>query len=114
MIVAVTCFIFCSGARLSGGDVVLVRESVRDLFSGDLVLGEVDLRWPGVSLSWCELARRTVRPGCVVVLQVFGQYSPQMVLVDDQQPVEEFPAQVPVILPQMAFVSSACGGLART
>ena len=59
---------------LSGGDVVLVRESAEDVSSADPVLSEVDLRWPGVSLSRCELAEGTVRPGGVVVLQVLGQY----------------------------------------
>lgn len=44
-----------------------MRESAGDLLSADPVLGEVDLRWPGVSLSRCQLAKRTVRPGCVVV-----------------------------------------------
>jgi hypothetical protein len=34
-----------------------------------------------------------VRPGCVVVLQVFGQYLVQVVLIDDQQPVKELAAQ---------------------
>jgi len=57
------------------------------------VLGEVDLQWPGVSLSRCELTEGTVRPGCVVVLKVFGQHPAQMVLIDDQQQVEELPAQ---------------------
>ena len=47
---------------------VLVRESAKDLFPADPVLGEVDLRWPGVSLSRGELAEGTVRPGGVVVL----------------------------------------------
>jgi hypothetical protein len=59
----------------------------------DLVLGEADLRWPGVSLSRCELAQGAVRPGCVVVLQVFGKHLAQVMLIDDQQPVKEFPAQ---------------------
>jgi hypothetical protein len=31
---------------MSGGDLVLVRESAEDLFPADPVLGEVDLRWP--------------------------------------------------------------------
>jgi hypothetical protein len=50
---------------LSGGDVVLVRESAEDVSSADPVLSEVDLRWPGVSLSRCELTEGTVRPGRV-------------------------------------------------
>jgi len=33
--------------------------------------------------------------------------------IDDQQPVEELAAQVPMILPQIAFALGACGGLAR-
>ena len=78
---------------MSGGDLVLVRESAEDLFPADPVLGEVDLRWPGVSLSGCELAEGTVRPAGVVMLKVLGQHLPQMMLIDDQQPVEEFPAQ---------------------
>jgi len=53
---------------LSGGDVVLVRESAEDVSSADPVLSEVDLRWPGVSLSRCELAEGTVRTGCVVII----------------------------------------------
>jgi hypothetical protein len=78
---------------MSGGDLVLVRESAEDLLPADPVLGEVDLRWPGVSLSGCELAEGAVRPGGVVVLKVFGQDLAQMMLIDDQQPVQEFPAQ---------------------
>ena len=48
---------------LSGGDLVFVRESAEDLFSADPVPGEVDLRWPGVSLSRRELAKGTARSG---------------------------------------------------
>jgi hypothetical protein len=57
-----------------------VRESAKDLFSADPVLGEVDLRWPGVSLRRGELAEGTMRPGGVVVQQVLGQHPAQMVL----------------------------------
>jgi hypothetical protein len=57
------------------------------LFPADPVLGEVDLRWPGGSLSRCELAEGTVRPGRVVVPQVLGYRFSQVALVDDQQPV---------------------------
>src|ERR1017187_5377663 len=78
---------------MSGGDLVFVYESAEDLFPADPVLGEVDLRWPGVGLSRCELAEGTVRPGGVVMPQVFGQSLPQMMLIDDQHPVQEFPAQ---------------------
>ncbi|HCU96484.1 MAG TPA: hypothetical protein DHU96_28705 [Actinobacteria bacterium] len=50
---AVTCFFSQQGGS-SGGDLVFVREPAEDLFSADPVLGEVDLRWPGGSLSRCE------------------------------------------------------------
>jgi len=46
---------------MSGGDQVLVREPAENLFSADRILSEIDLRWPGVSLSRCELAKATVR-----------------------------------------------------
>ena len=79
---------------MSGGDLVLVRESAEDLFSADPVFGEVGrLRRPGVSLTRCELAEGTVRPGGVVVQQVLGQHLSQVVLIDDQQPTEKLPAQ---------------------
>jgi hypothetical protein len=84
----VTCY-FRNGTRLSSGDLVLVGEAAEDLLSADPVLGEVDLRWPGVSLSRRQLAQGAVRPGCVVVDQVFGQYPAQVMVADDQQPVEE-------------------------
>jgi hypothetical protein len=42
-----------------------------------------------------------VRPGCVVVPQVLGQHPSQVVLIDDQHPVQELPARVPIILSQM-------------
>ena len=71
----------CSSVRLSGGDLILVRESAEDLFPADPVLGEVDLRWRGVSLSRCELAEGTVRPGCVVVAQVFGEHLAQVAVL---------------------------------
>ncbi len=57
------------------------------------VLSQVDLRWPGVSLSRCELAEGPVRPAGVVMPQLFGQHPAQMMLIDDQQPVHELPAQ---------------------
>ena len=68
-------------------------ESAEDLFSAGPVLGEVDLRWRGVSLSWCELAKGPVRPRGVVVPHVLDQHPAQMVLIDDQQPVQELAAQ---------------------
>jgi hypothetical protein len=59
---------------VSSGDLVLVREAAEDLLSTYPVLGEVDLRWPAVSLGRWQLAEGAVRPGSVVVLQVLGQY----------------------------------------
>jgi hypothetical protein len=70
-----------------------VCESAEDVFSANPVLGEVDLRWPGAGLSGCELAKSTVRSRGVVVLKVFGQHQAQMVLVYNQQPVDDLPAQ---------------------
>jgi hypothetical protein len=61
----------------------------------DPVLGEVDLRWPGVSLSRRQLAQGAMWPGCAVVGQVLGQQLAQVVLADDEQPVEELAAQCP-------------------
>jgi hypothetical protein len=78
----------------SGGDVVLVGKSAEDLLAADPELGEVDrFRWLGVSLGQCELAEGTVRPGSVIVPQVFGQRPSQVVLIDDQDPVQALPAQ---------------------
>jgi hypothetical protein len=57
----------------SRGNVVLVRESAGELLSADLMLGDIDRRWPG-ALREYELAQDAVRPGCVVVQQVLGQH----------------------------------------
>jgi len=66
----------------------------RGLVSGRYGAGEVDrFGWLGVGLSRCELPEGTVRPAGVVVPQVLGENLPQMVLIDDQQPVEDLPAQ---------------------
>ena len=99
--------------ELSGGDLVLVCESAEDLFPSDPVLGQVDLRWPGVSLSRGELAEGTVRPGCVVVQQVLSQHLAQVVLINDQQPVEDLPAQGTDHPFADRFALGACGGLVR-
>ncbi len=69
-------------------------ESAEDLFPADPVVGEVDrFGWSGADLGRGELAEGAVRPGCVVVLLVFGQHSSQLLFIDDQQPVQEFTAQ---------------------
>jgi ferredoxin len=75
-------------------DVILVGEPAKDSLPADPVLGEVDrFWWTGVGLSWGELTEGTVRPGGVVVPQVLGQHLSQVLLIDDQRPVEELPAQ---------------------
>ena len=95
------CWPACSGGRgsLSGSDLVLVRQAAEDLFSADLVLGKVDLRRAAVCLNRCQLVKRTMRSGGVVVPQVLGQYLAQVVLADDQQPVEDLAAQRPAGIP---------------
>jgi hypothetical protein len=86
-----TIWVSCGPLR---SDVVLVGEPAKDLLPADPVLGEVDrFWWAGVGLSWGELAEGTVRPGGVVVPQVLGQHLSQVLLVEDQQPVEDLPAQ---------------------
>jgi hypothetical protein len=71
-----------------------VGKPAEDLLTADPVVGEVDrLRRLGAGLSRCELAEEAVRPGRVVVLKVFSQHLPQVVLIDDQQSAGEFLAQ---------------------
>jgi len=70
------------------------------------VLGEVDLRWPRVSLSRWQLTEGAVWPGCVVVSQVFGQYPPQVILIDDQQRSKSSRRKVPIIRSQTASKDS--------
>jgi hypothetical protein len=53
-----------------------------------------------------------VRPGIVIGQQVFGHYLSQLVLVDDQQPVQELPAQGADDPLADRVRSGACGGLA--
>ena len=98
---------------MSGGDLVLVRESAENLFSADPVLSQVDLRWPGAGLSRRELAEGTVRPAAVVMLKVLGEHPAQMVLIDDQQPVQELAAQGTDDPFADRVRSRRCGGLAR-
>lgn len=88
---------------------VLVRQAAEDLFSADLVLGEVDLRRAAVCLRRCQLIKRTMRSGRVVVPQVLGQYLAQVVLADDQQPVEDLAAQ----RANHPFADGICSGRLR-
>jgi pimeloyl-ACP methyl ester carboxylesterase len=85
--------VLVAAGSLSCSNLVLVRQAAEDLFSADLVLGEVYLRRAAVCLSRCQLVKRTMRSGGVVVLQVLGQYLSQVVLADDQKPVEDLAAQ---------------------
>jgi hypothetical protein len=78
---------------LSCSNLVLVRQAAEDLFSADLVLGEVDLRWAAACLSRCQLVKRTMRSGGVVVTHVLGQYLAQVVLADDEQLTGDLAAQ---------------------
>jgi hypothetical protein len=82
-----------AAGSLSCSNLALVRQAAEDLFSADLVLGEVDLRRAAVCLRRCQLIKRTMRSSGVVVPQVLGQYLAQVVLADDQQPVEDLAAQ---------------------
>ena len=96
-----------------GSYVVLMGKSAEDLFPVDRVLGEVDrLGRAGRCLSRGQLAEGAVRPGRVVVRQVLGQHPAQVLLIDDQQPVEDFLRRVPMTRSQIAFARGACGGLA--
>ena len=63
-------------------------------------------------MSWGELAKGSVRPSGVVVLQVLSQHLSQALLVEDQQLVEDLPAQGADHPLAIAFASGACGGLA--
>jgi len=84
---------FPNGHWKSSGDLILVREAAEDLLSADPVLGEADPGRPGVSVSRWQLGQGAVRPGAVVVEQVFGQYPAQVLLVDYQQPAGELAPQ---------------------
>src|ERR1019366_6041587 len=77
---------------LCGGQ-VLAGEAAEDLFSADLVPGQVDLRRRGVRLRGWELVKGAVWPGGVVVLQVLGQDLAQVALVEDEQPAGDLAAQ---------------------
>lgn len=86
-------------------DEIFGVEPAEDLLPADPVVSEIDrLRRLSVDLGWRELAEGAVRPGCIVADQVFGQYLSQVMLVDDQQPVQKFAAQRANILmpPQRA------------
>ena len=106
----VTCAFSHRFWRLCSGQ-VLAGKAAEDLFSADLAPGQVDLRRRGARFSGCELVKDAVRPGGVVVLQILGQDLAQVALVEDEQPVEDFAAQVPIIRSQIAFALGACGGL---
>src|ERR1035441_10742850 len=95
---------------LCGGE-VLAGEAAEDLFSADLVPGQVDLRWRGVRLRGWELVKGAVWPGGVVVLQVLGQDLAQVALVEMSSRSKTSRRRVPIIGSQIAFALGACGGL---
>jgi hypothetical protein len=92
-----------------------VGKSAEDLLPADPALGEVDrFRRAGISLSWGELAEGTVRPGIVIVQQVFGQHPSQVVCsLTISTRSKSSRRRVPMILSQIALALSACGGQAR-
>jgi hypothetical protein len=92
-----------------------VGESAKDLLLADPGLGEVDrFRRASVSLSWGELAEGTVRPGIVIVQQVYrsapGAGGCSLTISTRSKSSRR---RVPMILSQIAFARGACGGLAR-
>jgi hypothetical protein len=108
-----TCgFRYLSG--LSGGDLVLVRESGEALFSADPVPGEVDLRWPAVGMSGCERAKGAARPGSGAVLENI-QSAPGAGGAHWRSATGRTArgGGLPVIVSQMALALGACGGQAR-
>lgn len=78
---------------MSTGDLVLVDESVENRCAVDAVLVEVDGAWRfDFSLRWTELAQGAAWPMSVVVLQVPGEGSAQVLFVKDERPVEKLAA----------------------
>ena len=63
------------------------------LLSADPVLSEAGLRRPGDRVSRWQPAQGAVRPGGVIVVQVFRRYPAQVMLAGDQQPAGELAAQ---------------------
>jgi hypothetical protein len=62
-----------------------------DGLPADPVVREVDRRRrTGLGLGRGQLAERAVRPGLVSVSQIAGQDQAQMLIVDDQHPIEQF------------------------
>jgi hypothetical protein len=81
-----------------------VDESAEDLLPADPGLGEIDrFRRASISLSWGELAEGTVRPGLVVVQQVFGQHPSQVALMTISTRSKSSRRTVPMILSQIAL-----------
>jgi hypothetical protein len=72
---------------------LLVDESAKDRCAVDAVLGEVDgAWWSGFGLRWTVLVQGAVGPVFVVVLQVVGEGSAQVLFVEDEGSVQEFAA----------------------
>lgn len=83
----------CGFSVVSVGDLIFVDEAAEDGSAVDSALGEVDWVWrSGFGLSGGELSDAAVGPGGVVVRQVLGECSAQVLFVDDEGSVEEFAA----------------------
>ena len=79
---------------MSGGSLVFVDQAAQDWFSADLPRAGVCFGDAGTWVTVRDaLADALVGPGGVVMLLVLGQDGAQVCLVQDQGPVEEFPAQ---------------------
>jgi len=74
---------------LSCGDLVLVYESRRGLVSAIRYSARLIGSGAGISLGRCELAESTVRAGRCCSAAGTPVSTAQVVLADDQQPVEE-------------------------
>ena len=95
----------------SGGDLIVMREAA----GGPAVGGPGAQRGrsavAGREVEPWQPAQGAVRPGCVVVEQVFRQYPAQMMLAGDQQSAGELAAHCADHRAQTAFPVGACGGL---
>ena len=84
-----------------------MSEPAEDLLPAD----PVDrFRRADASLSWGELAEGTEKAGHRYRQQLFGQHPSQVVLLGDQHPVQELPAQSADDLSLIAFALAACRG----
>ena len=79
---------------VSGGSLVLVDQAAQDRFSADLARGGVCCSDAGTRVNVRDaLSEALMGTGGVVVLLVVGQDGAQVRLVQDEDPVQELPAQ---------------------